>query len=446
MTSENIFHFIKKYSIIPENDLNTYTINGTNVPFDSNIICRYPEGTQHKCSVSVGAAQLTIYKKSGLLSADRKIIENISKKLNTLKEIPLTSSEIDSILATTQIESILRCLRFFENFPLPEETFAFLIKHIKEMEKWSAQTYENQGICFGIGITPEHEGTDIHIDALYADDMLKVLTSGVETLIVCDTNGKIVSYDKLPAPEQRDRPPQPAGERTNGSIHAFRRIADWSREKLAVLLTQRGDILLFANGVLEFAKRRSNWHIVRVSPLLHMMNSTRGFDSRLKVAIAETCLDASFRRTGACIGIIDDEAIPYVLQNDDIIRMASKARTKFFEHIVGQQHFQDIPRELRQEMVAIDGATVLKKNGDIVAIGAILKINNTPVHNRTMGGRSVAAQQLACRGFGIKVSADGGITGWRNQHPRLDRCPREQGNDDSECPSGCQIEKYFELF
>lgn len=79
MTSENIFHFIKKYSIIPENNLNTYTINGTNVPFDSNIICRYPEGARHKCFVSVGAAQLTIYKKSGLLSADRKIIENISK-------------------------------------------------------------------------------------------------------------------------------------------------------------------------------------------------------------------------------------------------------------------------------------------------------------------------------------------------------------------------------
>lgn len=444
MTSENVFHFIKKYSIIPENDLNTYTINGTNVPFDSAIIYNFP--TSHKCNVCVGAAQLEIYKKSGLLSEDKKIIENISKKLNALKGLPLTTSEIDSILATTQIESILQCLHFSEDVSLPEETFAFFIKHIKEMEKWSAQTYENQGICFGIGIVPETRGTDIHIDALHDDDMLKVLTSGVETLIVCDTKGKIVSYDKLPDPARRASASYER-ERTSGSIHAFRKIASWSRNKLAVLLTQRGDILLFADGVLKFAKRRSNWHIVRVTPLLHMMEETRGFDPSLKTAIAETCLDASFRRTGACIGIIDnDEVIPHVLQDDDIIDIASKTRTKFFKRIVGQQLFQNIPREVRQELVAIDGATVLKKNGDIVAIGAILKINNTPIHNRTMGGRSVAAQQLACRGFGIKVSADGGITGWRNQHPQRNQCPREQGNNDSECPSECHVEKCFELF
>lgn len=66
-------------------------------------------------------------------------------------------------------------------------------------------------------------------------------------------------------------------------------------------------------------------------------------------------------------------------------------------------------RRLRQELMAIDGATVLSHDGELLAVGAILKIPG----GSTGGGRLAAAKALGKLGLGIKVSQDGGITGFR---------------------------------
>ena len=82
----------------------------------------------------------------------------------------------------------------------------------------------------------------------------------------------------------------------------------------------------------------------------------------------------------------------------------------FGQLVVGQRlapHLSD--RRLRQEILAIDGATILDHNGQILAAGAILKVPG----GSSGGGRRAAAVALAALGVGIKVSADGGIEGFR---------------------------------
>jgi DNA integrity scanning protein DisA with diadenylate cyclase activity len=72
--------------------------------------------------------------------------------------------------------------------------------------------------------------------------------------------------------------------------------------------------------------------------------------------------------------------------------------------------FYALDRRLRQELVAIDGATVLDSEGRILAVGAILKIDG----GSSGGGRLAAAKELSKLGLGIKVSQDGGIRGFHD--------------------------------
>jgi len=76
-----------------------------------------------------------------------------------------------------------------------------------------------------------------------------------------------------------------------------------------------------------------------------------------------------------------------------------------------------LDRRLRQELVAIDGATLIDHKGTILAVGAILKIAG----GSTGGGRLAAAKALSKLGVGIKVSQDGGITGFHdgNAEPKF---------------------------
>ena len=65
---------------------------------------------------------------------------------------------------------------------------------------------------------------------------------------------------------------------------------------------------------------------------------------------------------------------------------------------------------MRQELLSIDGATVILDDGQILSAGAILQI---PAGS-SGGGRKAAAHVLAHYGLGVKVSNDGKISFWKD--------------------------------
>jgi hypothetical protein len=132
----------------------------------------------------------------------------------------------------------------------------------------------------------------------------------------------------------------------------------------------------------------------------------------IREAIYETALDASFARTGACIGVVAAGSMKQaedMIASTDWLNKGLSNKSKAIARIVNGQKFHELNRTLRQELVAIDGATVINHEGAIVAVGAILKIKG----GSTGGGRTAAAKQLALLGLGVKVSQDGGISGFR---------------------------------
>lgn len=329
---------------------------------------------------------------TGVYSSIKIIVFNIISLCNKRKKI----YEIESIIKYKQEESLIKSIS-------KKIDIQFFVDCIDKMIEWSSQTYENQSISFSLGVVIDDNSIScINIKDFYKDDMLKVLTSCTETMIICNAKGYILSYEHLDDINEE-----------NSSPYVFRNVVKWtSKDRFSIVLTGRGDILIFYDKKIYYARRGGKWYIAKESLVTHKLQETLGYSKELKKALVETCFDVSFRRTGACIGI-SDRKIDILDEKNCIDDLATaNERTKFLNRIIGKKKFQELHRTLRQELVAIDGATILRKDGTIVAIGAILKIDSTKTGGEPSGGRTVAAKSLASYGVGIKVSADGRIVGW----------------------------------
>ena len=67
--------------------------------------------------------------------------------------------------------------------------------------------------------------------------------------------------------------------------------------------------------------------------------------------------------------------------------------------------FDKIDRKTRAELIGMDGATIIDKDGSVISFGAI--ISNDA--GSSGGGRGAAAAKLSYGGLAIKISADGYI-------------------------------------
>jgi hypothetical protein len=137
--------------------------------------------------------------------------------------------------------------------------------------------------------------------------------------------------------------------------------------------------------------------------------------SRWGACIYETCLDVSFGRSGGCIGVVRDKhkgMLKDIVNKADRIERGDSRKaqviTQFLDQPEHKRLFTELPRRLRQAMAAIDGALVLNHRGEVLAVGAIVKVES----GSDAGARKAAAKALARMGFGVKISADGGVVGF----------------------------------
>jgi hypothetical protein len=98
-----------------------------------------------------------------------------------------------------------------------------------------------------------------------------------------------------------------------------------------------------------------------------------------------------------------------IANSDDFHAKPTSPKMRILRKITRGQLFRSLDRRTRQELVAIDGATIIGHDGRILAIGAILNVPS----GSAGGGRLAAAKALSKYGLGLKVSQDGGITAFR---------------------------------
>jgi len=273
------------------------------------------------------------------------------------------------------------------------------------MVRWSTRSYEGKPISAAFGIT-EALGETVSFHDFSKEDFSAVLTNGTDTMIECSADGTIQDYHALAIPSKL---PDHAPHRLAG-------LADWARGgRIVLALNRSGEILVLKHGRLVFVCRRGKWSFLTHEPIITQMKCPRDRDIRRE--IYSSALDASFARTGACIGVVTSDHVlsaawkKAVPREEDHLQSPRSTKTEALAQMIGRKRFQDLPRRFRQELLAIDGATLVAYDGTLLAVGAILKIEG----GSTGGGRLAAARTLGQYGLGIKISQDGPIQGFRGE-------------------------------
>ena len=281
-----------------------------------------------------------------------------------------------------------------------------LTRIIRQFEHWSEQTYEGRQISAAIGINqqskrPRAELLLTHFKSPYG----VVVANGLESFLTVTGAGRLMNRisRSLGDPRQRTRAPM-----------RFLALARWAKGyRLGIALTRNGEVLIFKNGELAFAKRRGAWRHFPHNSVIARAGLNNRFQRPLIEAVLLTCLDISFAKTGGGIGLISKSQKQRFLASGVVKEDAkldfSSPKSRFLSQLIRGKKFHELDRWLRMDLAAIDGSTILLRDGTIYAVGAILKISGGGSRG---GGRQSAAETIGRYGLGIKVSSDGEIGGY----------------------------------
>lgn len=281
-----------------------------------------------------------------------------------------------------------------------------ILAALDQLALWAAQQYEGKPITAAVGFDPQLNGGSVPLTQFAKEAFSSVLSNGFDTLLTCSFSGEVVGLETL-------APPNPA---PLFSPYRLGAVSEWAQNgRIALVLNRIGEILVFQDSELRFARRSGRWHFLTHAPLITQMGGPDNME--LRKAVYATCLDASFARTGACIGIVTSNHTkewPKLAVSPEDHMGGPSTKAKALTAMVAGHKFHDLDRRLRQELVAIDGATLVDQTGALLAVGAILNIPG----GSTGGGRLAAAKELGKLGVGIKVSQDGGIMGYHSPNAK----------------------------
>lgn len=328
--------------------------------------------------------------------ADADFVESFIKHLDKLDAVtatPLLDDLINPLLRRTVAQRVAS--------PASDLVSRILAQY----EAWAEQTYEGRKISAAIGLDPGNAtATGVQVLKVFAESFGAVLANGLESFLIAGANGDLVGYEPLSN--------APGGLSLAAPLR-FCRLAEWAAgQKVGVGLNRNGEILVFANQGIIFAKRRGSWRHFTHEALIKRIALHGSFEPDLCKAVYQTSLDVSFAKTGGGIALIRrtkaNDLRTAAVVNDKDLRGATTLKGQCLKTIIGKP-FQQLDRRLRQDIVAMDGATVLDYRGNVLAAGAIVKVDA----GSDGGGRLLAARTLAKYGLGIKISTDGEIRGFK---------------------------------
>lgn len=315
--------------------------------------------------------------------------------------------------------------------------------------QWSLRTYEGNKVTFGFIINgknaPKSTSPNMHIDHILKRDYIALLSDGQNTGIELSADGYLVGYQSFSATAKENLL----------APYEYLKLANLcTGSKIGVCLIEEGDILVFKDKQLLFAKRNGAWVCFSHEEIISKLADRTGEVEELRRAIYLSALDTSFARNGGCLVHVNNNEKYNVLRHIDAgdllfkdcydYKMQQKIDQSFFHlaeeenasdyqpfekflteekcsksasliRIIAGRKFQELDRKLRQELIAIDGATIIDYEGNIMAVGAIIKIEA----GSTGGGRLAAAKTLSNYGVSMKISNDGRIEGFRMDRSRL---------------------------
>ena len=315
-----------------------------------------------------------------------------------------------------EIERIIEC----EN--IATKTLYGILSQIKS---WSTKTYEGQKKTFGIVLCTDQLPSDVttfdYVDFLKSD-YSATINDGIYSAVELFADGSFKEHFTIGVSGSEQLPSIPY------PFSGF--AARCCKEKIGVILTDTGDILIINNKKLCYTKHNGNWLCGMADKVIDQIKQEVNLKSREQAEIIyQAIVDVSYSRGGACIGIINDSELPPPLMetikagllsvdqpSGKLLALKTMISTGTEQHVRPKSFFE-LERALRRELLELDGAMVLSNNGDIHVIGTIIKLEGSGSDG---GGRTAAAKQLSEYGLAIKVSQDGYVQIFKNREPILE--------------------------
>ena len=317
---------------------------------------------------------------------------------------------------------------------------------LRGLEAWSTRTYEGEDLGFGVLVNlaaSTDDANTVKYNKIMNNDFFSLFTDGDSSFIEFDVYGNMLGYVSLKNPKKVS---------TISPIF-FDKVARVCNERrVGLVLTKRGDILIFYNRQLMFAKRHGTWCVYCHDEIIRLLQGNVSTGAKqIRRAIYNTAFDCSYSHHGACIAYLDKDRTRDALMHIDAADIISEehfnikkeleleeagklynmsnakaieekynvtyneflqkhqfVKTMMLRKVISGRKLFELDRQFVEEMTSVDGAIVVDHDGTIIAVGAIIKIEA----GSKGGGRLAATQTLAKYGVAIKVSQDGIMQGF----------------------------------
>ena len=364
------------------------------------------------------------------------LLKSIMAELDKISSLSLNDESYISALQYNAIEKSI-CASISDS-----ETANTMFGILTELSKWAVRTYEGHKIAIGIiinlAVDLSEQEEKLNYSQIMNKDFFALLSDGIDSYIEFDKKGNFIGYTST---KRVKKVPSIAP-------YEFEMVARYCSEKrIGIVLTKNGDFLIFKNRNLLFAKRAGGWNVYSHEEVIQLLSYRGNYSLKdIRRSVYFTALDTSFAYTGGCIVYLNkdqvEQAIAHIDARDIVdekyfeikkqqelenagklynlqtlssveatfnvsystfLQQQNCVKVECMRKIIMGRPFHELGRKLRQEMVSMDGATVIDSDGTIIAVGAILKIEA----GSEGGGRQAAATTLSKYGIAIKISQDG---------------------------------------
>ena len=287
-------------------------------------------------------------------------------------------------------------------------------------------SYENRAISSGVlllnaDVDPARserqvpEGASPYTPALTAIKSFYRLCDGLNTVFLVNKAGLVLDIVELERWVEQRRLARPRVP--NALPYAAHAHATQGGD-VCIVLSPSHEIKVFAEGVQQFTFRNANWQLLDIAAKYEMYAEAVG-NRQLAERLFQTALDLSDARRGALFVLVRDPQTAMgqlIAPADRLDTMAepvdfrqSPSRRDLMYLLAGRRAL-DMDRTVLEALATMDGATVVDRDGRLLAVGAILLHPVIPPEVIVEGARTTAALAAARFGPVLKVSEDGAIT------------------------------------
>ena len=284
--------------------------------FTGSVLAGEIESSQRDMEVALGAGNSVLLKPSKI--DDYRIVLKRGQAFKSF-EVNLLRSIIRELykISLLNIQDALY-LRNLQNMAiekalvesLTESGSSTILGIINGLEKWGSRTYEGSTVKLGIMVNLVQNADSINqvnYSQILNSDFFALFTDGISSFIEFDKTGYLLGYLNIKNPKSVP----------TICPYVFDKVARMCNDKrVGIVLTEKGDILIFYSRQLVFAKRNGLWCVYSHEEIIRLLYNNVSYTAKtIRRAIYNSALDCSFAYKGACLVYINKDKTKQALSH-----------------------------------------------------------------------------------------------------------------------------------